>query len=147
MVSGMKVLRRIFSARSVVNWARAIQLMSQGNYQMAADILSKVDLPEGDMQIAMVHLGNCLYHMNKKSEAVEAYEAAIALEKSQVPHRPLDDSRYLVLFCRFFIHAVDQGKFAVKNDDLQTYNSLMSCRVSDKLKGLLPVPNRSQLRT
>ena len=140
------MLKKIGKLRSIVRWQKAVKLMSHDRFTAATEILASIDLEDGQSQIALVQLANCLLATGKRNEARLTYSRALESERNSQVTRKGGDSAYIVDYCLFFIASIDADNFRPAKDDIKLYDTLISHNVSSRLKGYLPPPSRSALR-
>jgi len=119
--------------------------MSNGDVLSASTLLEKLTLPDGDAQIAMIHLANCYSRISLKEKASLTYELAMEAERVFKLKRPLEDSKFILLYCEFFLFAFKPKDTYDAKQVMCVFEQLISLKVSGKLSGLLPLPNRSEL--
>ncbi len=131
----------------VLRLARAQDLIGRGEWERAVPLLEAAVLPAGLKHIAMVMQANCHRWLNQKDRAILTYAEAIEAERAWGGRSSPDVSAYVIGYAEFFRSVTLRSKYGGHVwDDIGLYDKLLSLRVSDTLKWLLPLPNRSSLR-
>ena len=73
-------------------------MVARGDYDAAATLLSDLELPDGNKQIALIQLGNCFARMKMRGSAMAAYHDAIRSERSWGKRQDPEVSSYILSY-------------------------------------------------